>query len=137
MDSVAKWIDDRDCAEPFWKPCDRRNGSTWEEEQGVENTEHGARHKRVFDAHHHQEHHSIEGDGSGDNEQGKLQQHQGMKDNSETGEQRAYHREAYAREDSLNGACEIESHDQFKPGNWGNEVAFVNTACFVVDVQHS
>ena len=60
VNCVRKRIDPRNRSAATRESVDRVNRTAGEEQQRIQNAEHRARHQRVFDANHQQEHHPVE-----------------------------------------------------------------------------
>ena len=111
MDGVGEGVNDRERAKPPGKRGDGIHGAGGIEQQQIEHAEHGARGKRVLDADHEQKHHAVEGDGGAENQDKKLEQHPGMKDDAQSCHERADDGEADAGESGLDGAGHVQAED--------------------------
>ncbi len=76
---IGEGIGSGDHAQPGREALDGIDRAAGEEQQRVQDAEDGARHQRIFDAHHHQEHHGVEGDGCQQDQQQQAEQVGGMK----------------------------------------------------------
>src|SRR5882672_1152006 len=52
INRISERIDSRNRLQPWWECLNGINRPAGEEQQRIENAEHGARHQRIFDAHH-------------------------------------------------------------------------------------
>ena len=137
MHRVGEGIDIGDSAKPRRERLNGINCATGKKQQGVQNSEHGARHQRVLDPHHQQEHHSVKRQRGGHHHQENVEHVLRREGGTQSRQQRSQYGDHNARHDRLQRARNIQSGHQFELGDRRHQITFVHPARLIVDVQHA